>query len=82
VTSELATHLAAGTAGLSETIVVPTGVPLRMQSLAQRIVDDHRAMSVQYQVDYVSPMNQAGTKVEVRVARPGATIQVSFRRSF
>jgi hypothetical protein len=75
-------HLATGTAGVSDTIVVPTGVPQRMQDLAQRIVADHRAMSVQYQVEYVSPVNQAGTKVELSVARPGATVQISFRRSF
>jgi hypothetical protein len=82
ITSELASHLAAGTAGVVDTIVAPTGVPQRMQSLAQRITGDHRAMHGSYQVEYLSPLNQAGTKVEVQLSRPGATLQVSFRRSF
>jgi hypothetical protein len=82
ITSELAIQLATGTAGFSDTIVVPTGIPQRMESLAQRIGDDHRATAGQYQVEYRSPINRAGTAVEVGVARAGASVQVSFRRSF
>ena len=39
-------------------------------------------MAGAFEVDSVSPLNQAGTKVEVQLSRPGATLQVSFRRSF
>jgi hypothetical protein len=82
VTSELTMDLGAATGGLVDTIIVPTGIPQRMQGIAQRMVDDQRAMAGQYQVEYSSPINQAGTAVEVRVARPGATALISFRRSF
>jgi hypothetical protein len=53
-----------------------------MQSLAERLTADHRAMRGSYQVEYLGPLNQADTTVEVQLSRPGATLQVSFRRAF
>jgi hypothetical protein len=68
------------TGGRYEALAASSALPVRMKALGEQMAAHQRAMSAQYEVDFVSASKDPQAGVEVRVAREGASIGLSAGR--
>ena len=77
VQTTVLTHLAESTGGAIETISIPTALPDKMKTIADRIVRDYSPLSTQYVLTYESDRSEGqGASIELAVAREGVRSSV------
>ena len=80
VTTEIATTLSKNTGG-SFTLLTTTGaLQGKLKEIGMQVAEDHKKMSIRYQLEYVSEGAGTGTAVSVGIRRPGVQRTISFRR--
>jgi hypothetical protein len=80
--TDMTTNLVENTGGLYNALIVDSGLPERLKSIARRLAEDHEAMQNRYEVDFNGDAKVVQSTVNVSAARPEITLQMSARRPF
>jgi hypothetical protein len=80
LTSEIGMNLAQNTNGQYEALLTTNLLPDKMHALAEKLENDHRRMSIAYEIDYAVDAKDVPAGIEIEVLRPGAKVQLSMRR--
>jgi Mg-chelatase subunit ChlD len=80
LTSEIGMNLARNTGGQYEALLTNNLLPDKMTALAEKLENDHRRMSIAYEIDYAADAKDAPAALEIELSRPGFKVQLSVRR--
>ena len=80
--TDLAQNLVENTGGIYTVIVVDSGLPDRLKTIAQRLSDDHHLMAERYEVEFTGDGKLLQPTVIVKTARDDIRLQMSPRRPF
>jgi hypothetical protein len=81
--TEIARSLTQATGGIFEQIAISNSLHDHLHAIAERIADDHQAMSTAYEVEWTGGARGAGRpNIDVSVARERSRLSVSLRRPF
>lgn len=80
--TDLTTNLVENTGGLYNALVVDSGLPDRLRTIARRLAADHEAMQNRYELEFSGDSRLAQAIVNVSSARADVELQMSARRPF
>jgi Mg-chelatase subunit ChlD len=80
LTSEIGMNLARNTGGQYEALLTNNLLANKMTALAEQLENDHRRMSIAYEIDYAADAKDAPAGLRIELARPGLKVQLSARR--
>jgi len=80
--TDLAQNLVENTGGLYTAIVVDSGLPERLKTIAGRLSDDHHAMADRFEVEFSGDGKLLQPTIIVKTRRDDIRLQMSPRRPF
>jgi Mg-chelatase subunit ChlD len=80
LTTEIAMNLTGNTGGEYQAMLTSNLLPQRMAELAEKLENDHRRMSIAYELEYAADAKAPHAVIEVGVVRSGIKLQVNVRR--
>ena len=78
--TDLTQNLVQNLGGMYLSLIVDSGLPGRMQSIAERLASDHRKMSDWYEVEFAGDARLTQPIISVKVRREGHRVRMSPRR--
>jgi hypothetical protein len=78
--TDLTQNLVQNLGGMYLSLIVDSGLPARMQSIAERVASDHRKMSDWYEVEFTGDARLTQPIISVKVRRDGHRVRMSPRR--
>lgn len=80
--TDLTENLVKNTGGLYTSIVVDSGLPDRLKTIAERLSDDHHLMAERYEIEFSGDAKLLQPTINVKVGRDDVRLQMSPRRPF
>jgi hypothetical protein len=78
--TDLTQNLVQNLGGMYLSLIVDSGLPGRMQSIAERLAADHQKMSEWYEVEFTGDSGLTQPIISVKVRREGHRVRMSPRR--
>jgi len=78
--TDIAQNFVQNMGGMYLSLIVESGLPARMKSIAERLLSDHQKMATWYEVEFDGDAKLAQPTIGVNIRRDGAQARVSTRR--